>query len=486
MQNGKHVMPFSLDTSVSDEQQERMANAPAHAFAPTWDSGGVTPALQRRDELILRPLSPTYMAADFSQMPTPSEPLGVRFRRYGGDGGTLVRYKTHPNHAMSGTRRLARSGGLSQLAERVVEDRENSTPALLDAVATAQAIRERERRVREMQTREEEERAAREEREEVARQAMGKELERMFNIGEDDERATKRHKGAGHQVGGHYVGVDSGEPTASQVSKYKHRHSKAQTESAKGAYLRKSGAVFRRDSKASTPKQSAKTKAKSPPAQKAKSPPAQKAKSPPAQKAKSPPAQKAKSPPAQKAKSPPAQKAKSPPAQKAKSPPAQTVASAQSQRKPKKAKPKSRGDQSIFDNKPDSPPMRAKVVDKRKETAERRKREAADAAKPKARKRKTVDPDVAKARTALKENKYRKGGLGDFKRFWDQRIVSEKRKLTQAEAKTMWDRQRSYDGEVAERKAERDREKELDRANRGMQSERFREQHRTKIPKKKR
>ena len=120
------------------------------------------------------------------------------------------------------------------------------------------------------------------------------------------------------------------------------------------------------------------------------------------------------------------------------------------------------------------------------ELAERRKREAEEAAKPKARKRKAVDPDVAKARTALKENKYRKGGLGDFKRFWDQRIVSEKRKLTQGEAKTMWDRQRAYDGEVAERKAERDREKELDRANKGMQSERFREKHRSKIPKKKR
>ena len=130
--------------------------------------------------------------------------------------------------------------------------------------------------------------------------------------------------------------------------------------------------------------------------------------------------------------------------------------------------------------------MRAKVVDKRKETAERRKREAEEAAKPKPSKRKAANPDVTKARAALKENKYRTGGLGDFKRFWDQRIVSEKRKLTQAEAKTMWDRQRAYDGGVAERKAEREREKELDRANKGMQSERFREKHRSKIPKKKR
>jgi hypothetical protein len=286
-------MPFSLDTSVSQEQRDAMYNAPSHSFTPSFVAG-VEPQGPP-----LGSLEPTYMAADFSHMPNPSEPLGVRYRRYGGDGETtLVRYKTHPNHAMSGTRRLARSRGLSHLAERLVEDRENATPALVDSVATAQAIRERERRVREMQSREEEERAAREEREEAARQAMGKELERMFDIGEEDERATKRHKGAGYQTGGHYVGVNSGEATASQVNKYKHQHSKAQTESAKGAYVRKSGVVFRRDSKASTPKQSEKTKAKSPLAQKAKSPPAQKAKSPPAQKAKSPPAQKAKSPPA--------------------------------------------------------------------------------------------------------------------------------------------------------------------------------------------
>ena len=221
-------MPFSLDTSVSQEQRDAMYNAPSHSFTPSFAAGV---------ELVPPPLGslePTYMAADFSHMPNPSEPLGVRYRRYGGDGETtLVRYKTHPNHAMSGTRRLARSRGLSHLAERLVEDRENATPALVDSVATAQAIRERERRVREMQSREEEERAAREEREEAARQAMGKELERMFDIGEEDERATKRHKGAGYQTGGHYVGVNSGEATASQVNKYKHQHSKAQTESAK-------------------------------------------------------------------------------------------------------------------------------------------------------------------------------------------------------------------------------------------------------------
>jgi hypothetical protein len=66
---------------------------------------------------------------------------------------------------------------------------------------------------------------------------------------EEEEPATKRQKGAGYQTGGHYVGVDSGEATASQVNKYKHQHSKAQTENAKGAYVRKSG----RHSKASSP-----------------------------------------------------------------------------------------------------------------------------------------------------------------------------------------------------------------------------------------
>jgi hypothetical protein len=123
-------------------------------------------------------------------------------------------------------------------------------------------------------------------------------------------------------------------------------------------------------------------------------------------------------------------------------------------------------------------------VDKRKETAERRRREAEEAAKPKPQKRKAADPDVAKARAALKENKYRKGGLGDFKRFWDQRTVSEKRKLTQAEAKAMWDRQRAYDEGVAERRAEREREKELERATKGMEAERWREKQPGKIPKK--
>ena len=123
------------------------------------------------------------------------------------------------------------------------------------------------------------------------------------------------------------------------------------------------------------------------------------------------------------------------------------------------------------------------MVDKRKETAERLRREAEEAARPTQRKRKAVNPDVAKARAALKENKYRTGGLGDFKRFWDQRTVSEKRKLSQAEAKELWDRQRAYESDRAERKADRQRDAELERAVKGMQSERWREAHSSKIPK---
>ena len=130
-------------------------------------------------------------------MPQPSEPLGIRFRRYGGETGVTLRYHTHQNQAVPprSTERLATRHSFPRVAEGLVEDRENSSPALLDAVATGHAIRERERRVREMQTREEEER------EEATRQAMGRELTRMFDGSDDEERATKRHKGAGYQMG---------------------------------------------------------------------------------------------------------------------------------------------------------------------------------------------------------------------------------------------------------------------------------------------
>ena len=49
---------------------------------------------------------------------------------------------------------------LPQLAERMLEDRENTTPAALDAIELGQRARERDRQVREMQSREERERAS--------------------------------------------------------------------------------------------------------------------------------------------------------------------------------------------------------------------------------------------------------------------------------------------------------------------------------------
>ena len=275
-----------------------------------------------------------------------------------------------------------------------------------------------------------------------------------------DLRPSKRQRGEGQHYGGHYVGAKTGKATASQVSKYKHTHPNTQTEGARGAYVREGGMVVHRrgkaPSKAPSPKAKSKPKEPSPkPRAKANAKPKT-----PSPRAPTPPSPQALSPIA----SPPRPAARKQPKRAAK-------------------KSKSRGDQSIFDNKPDSPPPRAKVVDKRKETAERRRREAEEAARPTQRKRKAVNPDVAKARAALKENKYRTGGLGDFKRFWDQRTVSEKRKLTQAEAKQLWDRQRAYESDRAERKADRQRDAELERAVKGMQSERWREAHSSKIPK---
>jgi hypothetical protein len=325
-------------------------------------------------------------------------------------------------------------------------DGENVMPAMPEALRTADHVRDIRRRVNEVRSREERERAAREEREEAADREIGAELQQMVDA---DEPAAKKHRGSGLQAGGHYIGATSGTATASQVSKYKHTHSKAQTKGAKGAYVREGGMVVQRRNKASSRDKSSSPKLKSP----------------------SPKTTKRAKTPSPRAPSPPSPVA-SPPKQTARTQPKRT------------AKKSSRGDQSIFDKQPDSPARKAKVVDKRKETAERRQREAEEATKPNRQKRKGADPDVAKARAALKENKYRKGGLGDFKRFWDQRIVSEKRKLTQAEAKELWDRQRAYDGGVAERKAEREREKELERANKGLQTERFNEKHRSKIPKK--
>ena len=45
------------------------------------------------------------------------------------------------------------------------------------------------------------------------------------------------------QKGGHYIGKASGEPTASQLPKYRHTHQSAQMARAKGAYVREGGMV---------------------------------------------------------------------------------------------------------------------------------------------------------------------------------------------------------------------------------------------------
>jgi hypothetical protein len=68
-------MPFSLDTSVDEDQRER-SRAGAHAAvdAPDYNRAEV----QWR---VLRPLSPSYITENFSEPPTANESQGIRNRR---------------------------------------------------------------------------------------------------------------------------------------------------------------------------------------------------------------------------------------------------------------------------------------------------------------------------------------------------------------------------------------------------------------------
>jgi hypothetical protein len=76
-------------------------------------------------------------------------------------------------------------------------------------------------------------------------------------------RPSKKQRGSGAD-GRSLHWVASGKATASQVPKYKHTHTKTQTENAKGVYVREGGAVVHRRGKASSQNKSDTSKAKNP------------------------------------------------------------------------------------------------------------------------------------------------------------------------------------------------------------------------------
>eukprot|EP01043_Picozoa_sp_COSAG02_P019780 COSAG02_NODE_963_length_15604_cov_10.737117_6_plen_150_part_00 len=90
-------MPFSLDTSVDEEQRIRMGTG-----AHTLGTGSGRPPL--------RPQSPEYFATDFSYQPFPRDYLGTRTRTY---DRQPVMGIAHPNLPVPGgaIRRMTRMPG---------------------------------------------------------------------------------------------------------------------------------------------------------------------------------------------------------------------------------------------------------------------------------------------------------------------------------------------------------------------------------------